>query len=373
MHALFSATLACCLWACATGVLRIPHVVVTMRGGGDAGSKKGRSLSGAPTRLTSLTSRQTQIVNFLSGGLAGTVSSTLTLPLEVIKTQLQSSRLGSNSGPLSVARLVFQTGGLRGFFKGIKPLLIGIIPTRAIYFWAYGSTKASLTPSLGNGPVNHLLSAFAAGITSNTIMNPWWMVKTRFQIIADKSVGQVQFKNYGDLVKLIWKEEGIAGFYKGVVASYVGCVEGAIQWIVYEKVKDVLQLTANRRVAAEGGRGNTGGSQGAGANKGKDGKGEVRPEEFFAAAALSKTVAILLTYPHEVVRTRMREQAVNGVYKYKGFVNTLRLLAREEGFRGCYSGMGIHLARSVPNAAVMFLVFELTSKVLARGVEVQRQ
>lgn len=319
-------------------------------------------------------SRQTQIVNFLSGGLAGTVSSTLTLPLEVIKTQLQSSRLSSNSSPLSVSKLVLKTDGLRGFFKGIKPLLIGIIPTRAIYFWAYGSTKASLTPALGNGPVNHLLSAFSAGITSNTIMNPWWMVKTRFQIIADTKIGQVQYKNYGDLIKLIYKEEGVAGFYKGVVASYVGCIEGAIQWIVYEKAKEVLQLTANRRVTDKGaGITAAGKQQGVGANKGKGVKGEVRAEEFFAAAALSKTVAILLTYPHEVVRTRMREQSVNGVYKYTGFLKTLRLVAREEGAKGLYAGMGIHLARSVPNAAVMFLVFELTSKVLARGVEVQRQ
>jgi hypothetical protein len=44
-----------------------------------------------------------------------------------------------------------------------------------------------------------------------------------------------------------------------------------------------------------------------------------------AAAASAKMVAIMATYPHEVVRTRMREQAVHGTFKYKGFLNTLTI------------------------------------------------
>lgn len=314
-----------------------------------------------------LTSRQLQMVNFFSGGFAGTLSSTLTLPLEVLKTQLQSSRLGrTTQNPIEMCKIILEKEGPSGFFKGLKPMLIGIIPTRAIYFWAYTETKTALRPRLGDSPLNHLLAAFSAGITSNTIMNPWWMVKTRFQIIADKSVGQVQFKNYGDLIKLIYKEEGVAGFYKGVVASYVGCIEGAIQWMVYEQLKTALQRKADK--------------QGGNAHKGvKPGgnmiltekKGEIKPSEYFLAAAFSKAIAILASYPHEVVRTRMREQATNGVFKYQGFLNTLTTISKEEGLRGMYSGMGIHLARSVPNAALMFLTFELISKALSKSVEVQ--
>ena len=83
--------------------------------------------------------------------------------------------------------------GVRGFFRGIKPMLIGIIPTRAIYFWAYGSSKQFLSNSMSldvTSPVNHIVSAFAAGMTSNTITNPLWLVKTRFQLLAGSAVGQ---------------------------------------------------------------------------------------------------------------------------------------------------------------------------------------
>ena len=182
------------------------------------------------------------------------------MPLEIVKTQLQSSRIGKSS-PRVVAQQIMQNEGPKGFFKGIKPMIVGIVPTRAIYFWAYSTTKSTLSFKLGNGPANHVLSAFAAGIASNTVcllwiytfyvsfyhqgffyqvMNPLWMVKTRFQIMADASVGQRAFENYRDVAQSIWKEEGIGGFFKGISASYVGCFEGAIQWIVYEKLKTAL-------------------------------------------------------------------------------------------------------------------------------------
>ena len=43
--------------------------------------------------------RKMALLNFMAGGLAGTVSSCLTAPLEVIKTQLQSSRVSGKLNP----------------------------------------------------------------------------------------------------------------------------------------------------------------------------------------------------------------------------------------------------------------------------------
>eukprot|EP01038_Epipyxis_sp_PR26KG_P009679 gene9679-13032_t len=315
-----------------------------------------------------------QLVNFISGGLAGTISSTLTFPLEIIKTQLQSSRLAtSKANPVQVLMQIIKDEGPKGLFRGLKPMLVGIIPTRAIYFWAYTSSKGILYPKLGQTPFVHLLSAFAAGITSNTITNPLWMVKTRFQILPDISVGQVAFKNYGEVIKAIMKEEGVSGFFKGLSASYVGCFEGAIQWICYEELKSILSHTNfdNKKLNSNINSDNN--------NKNYHNlidnsqpkitslvgiKRNPSTIEFFFAAAFSKFVAICATYPHEVVRTRLREQATNGAFKYSGFVNTLQRIAKEEGISGLYGGLSIHLLRSVPNAAIMFVSFELVSRWL---------
>ena len=109
-------------------------------------------------------------------------------PNKVVKTQLQSSQfVGQSKSAMTVTRTIFRTEGYRGFFRGVKPLLVGIIPTRAIYFYSYALSKNSLNQTLGNSPLNHLASAFFAGVTSNTIMNPLWMVSFFFLLDVDYS------------------------------------------------------------------------------------------------------------------------------------------------------------------------------------------
>jgi len=135
------------------------------------------------------------------------------------------------------------------------------------------------------------------------------------------------------MIKQIAREEGIRGFYKGLSASYLGVTEGTIQWVLYEKLKRL--------------------------NTESQGKGGFQEwARMLGSAGTAKCVASLITYPHEVLRTRLRQPMVNGVKKYTGLVQTLRLVIAEEGARSLYGGLSAHLMRVVPNAAVMFWVYE---------------
>lgn len=60
----------------------------------------------------------------------------------------------------------------------------------------------------------------------------------------------------------------------------------------------------------------------------------------------------------QVLRTRLRQPSVNGVVKYTGLLQTLRLVIAEEGARSMYGGLSAHLMRVVPNAAVMYSIYE---------------
>lgn len=157
--------------------------------------------------------RSSQIANFMAGGIAGTLAAVVTSPLEIIKTQLQASKLSGTKKEtvVSVCEKIYEKDGLSGFTKGLKPMLFGIVPTRAIYFWSYTATKDGLSPIIGDNAACHLLSAFNAGVVSNTITNPLWMIKTRFQLLADEAAGQTSFSNYQDVVKHIHREEGFGG------------------------------------------------------------------------------------------------------------------------------------------------------------------
>jgi Mitochondrial carrier protein len=139
--------------------------------------------------------------------------STLTCPIEVVKTQLQSSN-GGPTNPFVIAKEIARKEGAKGFFRGLSPTLIGIIPSRASYFWAYEKTKQVLTPRFGDTTVTHIFAGLAAGATGNTITNPIWMVKTRMQLLANAASGQVAYTGYRHAIQSIYKEAGIKGFYK---------------------------------------------------------------------------------------------------------------------------------------------------------------
>jgi solute carrier family 25 folate transporter 32 len=99
-------------------------------------------------------------VNALCGASAGVASGIVTCPLDVIKTRLQaqgSFRPRPYSGPARVvykgltgtARTIWREDGIRGLYRGLGPMLLGYIPTWAVYMSTYESTKDLLNERMG--------------------------------------------------------------------------------------------------------------------------------------------------------------------------------------------------------------------------------
>ncbi|EIW58132.1 mitochondrial carrier [Trametes versicolor FP-101664 SS1] len=303
--------------------------------------------------------------HFVAGGLGGMCGAIVTSPFDVVKTRLQSDLFKVKASTVSLAgngtaavvgprpnllwhfvetghilRDIYRDESPRALFKGLGPTLVGVVPARSINFFTYGNGKQIIANRFNNGEENswvHLTAAAFAGIATGTATNPIWVVKTRLQLDAHRPAaipaGQSFFGGSITMFKKILREEGVRGFYKGLSASYLGVTEGTIQWVLYERLK---ALTA-----------------------GTEGKGGV--QEWFGmlgSAGTAKCVASLITYPHEVIRTRLRQPLVDGKMKYTGLVQTLRLVIAEEGARSLYGGLSAHLMRVIPNAAVMYSIYE---------------
>ncbi|CAL8103039.1 unnamed protein product [Calicophoron daubneyi] len=275
--------------------------------------------------------------------------------------------------------------GIGALFKGLMPTLIGVLPTRGVYFCAYHKGQVMFGQHLPTGSSGvYLCAAVFGSISSSTLTNPIWFVKTRLQLDSRPGLPRI---TVGQVIRNTWHQEGIRGFYRGVSASYVGSLETALNFVIYENIKSkLLWWELRRRKQAElhslpapvalprtrsysGStakstapdlRGSTGGS-----------KLSASSDMVFCmmASACSKVIAITALYPHEVVRTRLRE--TSGLYR--GFLRTLLRVGREEGLSGLYRGMGVHYIRQVPNSCIMigtyeFVVFLLQSRGIVKGI-----
>ncbi|KAK4686514.1 solute carrier family 25, member 33/36, partial [Tremellales sp. Uapishka_1] len=342
----------------------------------------------------------------------------VTSPFDVVKTRLQSDMFRTLPSRTKLERTTAGSTGVRGtlyqfvdtvylirkihveegwkaLYKGLGPSLVGIIPARAINFYFYPTSKAYLAKKFPNAPtehagqtaedspVVHLGAAVIAGIMTATGTNPIWVVKTRLQLTARKSIpsptalpplsksvlpgpiaassaalSQAMANNAAvakpaslspatavTMTLDIIKKEGLAGLYRGLSASYLGVTEGVIQWVLYERFKKIGKSTIHPDAPKQSWPSYIG--------------------SIVGASGGAKAVASLITYPHEVIRTRLRQPApANGVVKYKGLLQTLKLIIAEEGAASLYGGLTAHLFRVVPNAACMFLIYEIVAEKL---------
>nr|CAG8444155.1 9719_t:CDS:2 [Entrophospora candida] len=254
---------------------------------------------------------------------------------------------------------VYRIEGSRALFKGLGPNLIGVVPARAINFFTYGNGKIILI-ELNDGketPLIHLTAAIIAGITTSTVINPIWLVKTRMQLQSSNKSPQtlIKYKSSFDCIRKVIKNEGFIGLYKGLSASYLGVTESTIQWVLYESFKSKFAEKREKERINNNNKRNGSGSL----VTQLDNSFNWRWIDNLLAAGSAKLMAACVTYPHEVIRTRMRQlPGENGVRKYKGLIRCIKTIFKEEGFKAFYGGMSAHMMRVVPNAAIMFFCYE---------------
>ena len=111
---------------------------------------------------------------------------------------------------------------------------------RGIYWSSYDFLKDYFESKFSfiSPPVRHVCSAIISGGLGDIITNPFWVVRTRLQtLIMNPEAHIPQNISTLNMFVLIYKEEGLLSFYKGLGASFLGLVHVALQFPLYEYLK----------------------------------------------------------------------------------------------------------------------------------------
>ncbi|WPK27677.1 hypothetical protein PUMCH_005074 [Australozyma saopauloensis] len=283
---------------------------------------------------------ETQLIT-MAGAASGFVAGVFVCPLDVIKTRFQAKSVNYKySGFFNAFKTIIHDEGPAALFRGVIPVTIGYLPTWAIYFTVYERAKGFyprfFSETFGSNIVfmDHFAASITAGACCSILVNPIWVVKTRLMVQTGKE--KVLYKGTVDAFKKMYHNEGIRVFYSGLVPSLFGLVHVGIHFPLYEKLKSILHVSESEDIAKTS---------------------NMTLWRLLVASSASKMIASTITYPHEILRTRMQMQSAEERRTLK-LSNEFRNIYAREGYRGFYAGYITNLARTVPASAVTLVSFE---------------
>ncbi|GAX27148.1 solute carrier family 25 (mitochondrial folate transporter), member 32 [Fistulifera solaris] len=271
--------------------------------------------------------------SLLAGAGSGALASITCAPLDLVRTRLQV--WGERRGQMGAVQIIPQMireivakEGWRGCFRGLGATLITVPAFWGVYFPVYNDLKrhgASAYPQYSTAII-HMGAAVSAGAVSDVLCNPLFVIRTRIQ--TDFLHGGGVPKSIVATARSLLRESGgnYLIFWRGMTANMLGLSHVGVQFPVYERLKRMLRQNQSRNTAFH----------------------------VMIASALSKMTACVLTYPHEVIRSRMMDAR-----SQNGFVPTCRQIYAKEGWAGFYAGLPVSLVRVIPNTCITFVTYEL--------------
>lgn len=273
--------------------------------------------------------------------------------------RISSLQLG---GSIRTAQDIIRSNecAVTALYRGLTPNIAGNSVSWALYFVCYATLKHELQIFHGRSSLLSYYDFFLAsgaagkflkccpivvkafcscrlpGTLTAVCTNPMWVIKTR--MLSTSSTYPGAYSSIIDGTRQIFRSEGLQGFYRGLVPSLFGVSHGALQFMAYEKLKMFRGGSTTEQ------------------------QQELSTLDLLLFSGLAKVFAGVVSYPHQVVRTRL--QMYNAATAYKSARDVVSQVWRHEGMGGFYKGLGPNLLRVMPSTWTTFLVYENTKLYL---------
>jgi solute carrier family 25 thiamine pyrophosphate transporter 19 len=188
--------------------------------------------------------------SFVAGAVAGTAATTVTYPLDLLRTRFAAQ--GTErvyEGLLQSIRDIKRNEGLGGYFRGLGAGIGQIVPYMGLFFAFYEGLKPALADvslPFGSGDA---VAGITASVLSKSVVFPLDTVRKRLQVQGPsrhKYIGGHKTPVYDrgviGTLKMIVSKEGTMGLYRGLSVSLVKAAPAsAITMWTYERTLDVMK------------------------------------------------------------------------------------------------------------------------------------
>ncbi|KII96037.1 hypothetical protein PLICRDRAFT_48959 [Plicaturopsis crispa FD-325 SS-3] len=302
---------------------------------------------------------------------AGVVAVLCMHPLDLLKVKFQVATSTPTGG---VGRQIWRAlgdiksqEGWRGLYRGVGPNIAGNASSWGLYFLFYKMLQKRASggdPDYRMSAGQYLLCSAEASAVTAIMTNPIWVVKVRmFTTRADSSTA---YRGLWDGLSSIVRAEGVSGLWRGTSLALFGVSNGAIQFMAYEEMKRWGFERKRRQLEKSGQAWNTT-------------EAKLSNTSYTIMSGASKLAALTLTYPYQVVRSRIQvispsiaSSALQGhhvnsmplpqnnatTHLYPTIPITIKQTWAEAGVKGFYRGLGTNLVRVLPGTCVTFVVYE---------------
>ncbi|PBK86990.1 mitochondrial carrier [Armillaria gallica] len=296
-----------------------------------------------------MTSTLPPIVQAVSGAVGSAFANGLMYPLDLATTRLQLHRKRTSiNGLYDGIRIlvhIIRRYGLTAVYDGIMTDTGASLVSNFCYYYVYSFLRNSVlryryndTKAKISLPVlQELFLGFIAGVASRAVSMPLNLITLRLQAERnadndEENSDEDQAVGLSSVVKLIYSEHGLSGFWRGFQTTILLSLNPSITLAVFQIYRRVVDRLSRSRSSAI----------------------KPSPKVAFIGGAVSSSMAVAILYPLILAKVRLQAQRKTSSTSTLGSIILDAL--RSPG--GLYQGLEMQVAKGFLGQGVSFLIKE---------------
>jgi len=273
-------------------------------------------------------------LDFAAGCIGGAAGTFCGYPLDTVKVRIQTQTASKNlkyTGTFQCFARIVREEGFRSLYRGMSSPLAGVAAMNALSFGVYGNVIRRMDNPDSVAAIT--TAGVSAGFVAAFVCSPMELVKTQMQVRGD---GKGPFAVISEIAKS--KPLGIRGLGKGLAITIAREVPAC--GVYFSSYELLVSLQ-------------------------KDNSAWV-----FCAGGFSGMLSWVVTYPQDVIKSRIQADKIGQGAKYKSYMHCLNHSIQTEGTGMLFRGISSTLIRAFPVNAITMGTVTLILRFMSEDAEI---